>query len=101
MKATGIIRRVDDLGRIVIPKEIRRNMKIREGEPLEIYTDNINGMPVVCFAKYTPSFVEDLISINNKIYDAMNDCSEYDLAIEFRKAMDKASEILKRFEDGE
>ena len=38
MKATGIIRRVDDLGRVVIPKEIRRTMKIREGDPLEIYT---------------------------------------------------------------
>lgn len=52
MKATGIIRRVDDLGRVVIPKEIRKNLGIREGEPLEIYTDTIRGMPVVCFAKY-------------------------------------------------
>ena len=40
MKATGIVRRIDDLGRVVIPKEIRRVMRIREGEPLEIYTDN-------------------------------------------------------------
>ena len=38
MKATGIIRRIDDLGRVVIPKEIRRSLKIREGEALEIYT---------------------------------------------------------------
>lgn len=49
MKATGIIRRIDDLGRVVIPKEIRRTMKIREGDPLEIYTDN-NG--TVIFKKY-------------------------------------------------
>ena len=39
MKATGIVRRIDDLGRVVIPKEIRRTMRIREGDPLEIYTD--------------------------------------------------------------
>src|SRR5690554_2638373 len=39
MKATGIVRRIDDLGRIVIPREIRRSMNIREGDPLEIYID--------------------------------------------------------------
>lgn len=38
MKATGIIRRIDDLGRVVIPKEIRRNLRIKEGDPLELYT---------------------------------------------------------------
>ena len=40
MKATGIVRRIDDLGRVVMPKEIRRTMRIREGDPLEIYTNN-------------------------------------------------------------
>ena len=44
MKATGIVRRIDDLGRIVIPKEIRRTMRIREGAPLEIYTDKDGGV---------------------------------------------------------
>jgi len=39
MKATGIVRRVDDLGRVVIPKEIRRTMRIREGDPLPIHTE--------------------------------------------------------------
>ena len=39
MKATGIVRRIDDLGRVVIPKEIRRTLHIRESDPLEIYTD--------------------------------------------------------------
>lgn len=51
MKATGIVRRIDDLGRIVIPKEIRRTMRIREGEPLEIFTDRDGE---VIFKKYSP-----------------------------------------------
>ena len=51
MKATGIVRRIDDLGRIVIPKEIRRSFRIREGDPLEIYTD---AEGEVIFKKYSP-----------------------------------------------
>lgn len=50
MKATGIVRRIDDLGRVVIPKEIRRTMRIREGDPLEIFTDKEGG---VIFKKYS------------------------------------------------
>ena len=50
MKATGIVRRIDDLGRVVIPKEIRRTMRIREGDPLEIFT---NGEGGVVFQKYS------------------------------------------------
>ncbi len=61
MKATGIVRRIDDLGRVVIPKEIRRTMRIREGDPLEIYTDRDGE---VIFKKYSPiaemhSFAEE------------------------------------------
>lgn len=51
MKATGIVRRIDDLGRVVIPKEIRRTMRIREGDPLEIFTNNDGE---VIFKKYSP-----------------------------------------------
>lgn len=51
MKATGIVRRIDDLGRVVIPKEIRRTMHIKEGAPLEIFTDAEGG---VIFKKYSP-----------------------------------------------
>lgn len=51
MKATGIVRRIDDLGRVVIPKEIRRTLKIREGMPMEIYTD-VSGE--VILKKYSP-----------------------------------------------
>ena len=51
MKATGIVRRIDDLGRVVVPKEIRRVLRIREGDPLEIYTEKDGG---VIFRKYSP-----------------------------------------------
>lgn len=51
MKATGIVRRIDDLGRVVIPKEIRRTMRIREGDPLEIFTERDGE---VIFKKYSP-----------------------------------------------
>ena len=50
MRATGIIRRIDDLGRVVIPREIRRTLRIKEGDPLEIYTCE-GG---VTFRKYNP-----------------------------------------------
>ena len=51
MKATGIVRRIDDLGRVVVPKEIRRILRIREGDPLEIYTGNDGE---VILKKYSP-----------------------------------------------
>ena len=50
MKATGIVRRIDELGRVVIPKEIRKTLRIKEGDPLEIYTDRED----VLFRKYSP-----------------------------------------------
>lgn len=72
MKATGIVRRIDDLGRVVIPKEIRRTMRIREGDPLEIYTEKDGE---VIFKKYSPigelgdfalSYVETLSKTTGK-----------------------------------
>ncbi|CAN7146123.1 MULTISPECIES: stage V sporulation protein T [unclassified Paenibacillus] len=51
MKATGIVRRIDDLGRVVIPKEIRRTLRIREGDPLEIFVDRDGE---VILKKYSP-----------------------------------------------
>ena len=66
MKATGIVRRVDDLGRIVIPKEIRRTLRIREGDPLEIYTEKDGG---VIFRKYSP--MGDLQDFAAQLCDAI------------------------------
>ena len=62
MKATGIVRRIDDLGRVVIPKEIRRTMRIREGDPLEIFTEKDgevifkNTLPSVRLTTLPPRF---------------------------------------------
>ena len=53
MKATGIVRRIDELGRVVIPKEIRRTLRFREGDPLEIFTDKDGG---VVLKKYSADY---------------------------------------------
>ena len=71
MKATGIVRRIDDLGRVVIPKEIRRTLRIREGAPLEIYVDRSGGL---ILKKYSPlkemaDLVGDYVeSLNEKLH---------------------------------
>ena len=67
MKATGIVRRIDDLGRVVIPKEIRRTMRIREGDPLEIYTDHEGE---VIFKKYSP--IGELSSFATQYADTLS-----------------------------
>lgn len=99
MKATGIIRRIDDLGRVVIPKEIRRQCHIREGEPLEIFVDDINGAPCVCFAKYSVQFLDELNGVRNKIADEMECCGEYELSGKFKQVIAEAAKILKEFEE--
>ena len=67
MKATGIVRRIDDLGRVVIPKEIRRTMRIREGDPLETYTDKDGE---VIFKKYSP--IGELSDFAAQICDSLH-----------------------------
>ncbi len=66
MKATGIVRRIDDLGRVVIPKEIRRTMHIKEGAPLEIFTDTEGG---VIFKKYSP--ISELSDVTENYADVL------------------------------
>lgn len=66
MKATGIVRRVDSLGRVVIPKEIRHTLRIKEGSPLEIYTEKDGG---VTFRKYSP--LGDLQDFAGQICDSI------------------------------
>lgn len=68
MKATGIVRRIDDLGRVIIPKEVRRTMKIREGDPLEIYTGRDGE---IIFKKYTPCTERECDAIFKGLYSAV------------------------------
>lgn len=75
MKATGIVRRIDDLGRIVIPKEIRRSMKLREGEAMEIFLED----NCVCFKKYSPS--DEDLAVNCHKY--ISNMGNYIKAINF------------------
>lgn len=66
MRATGIIRRVDELGRVVIPKEIRRSSRIKEGDPMEIYTGHDGE---IIFKKYNPSVNVDPDSLEELAED--------------------------------
>ncbi len=75
MKSTGVIRRIDELGRIVIPKEIRRNLKIRDGENMEIFVD----MDSIILKKY--SKIEDSIEYANKICKLINGIANKDVII--------------------
>lgn len=72
MKATGIVRRMDELGRVVIPKEIRRTLRIREGDPLEIFTDRDELMlkkysPIATIEKFSESAAKSLAESTNKL----------------------------------
>lgn len=99
MKATGIVRRVDDLGRVIIPKEIRRSLKIREGDPLEIFIDN-NG---VCFQKYSTlgSLAEEPLRVAIKMASnsGLRPIAIYDTDIKLRGMENFPSYVSKTWED--
>lgn len=90
MKATGIVRRIDDLGRVVIPREIRRNLKIKDGDPFEIFLTEDGG---VLFKKY------DVDPILSSLNDA-NECAidnEEELSEKVRKAIAEAVKVYAEF----
>ena len=91
MKATGIVRRIDDLGRVVIPKEIRRTMRIREGDPLEIYTDRDGE---VIFKKYSP--IGELNAFASQYAETLHRTCGLDIAIADRDAVICVSGISKK-----
>ena len=88
MKATGIVRRVDDLGRVVIPKEIRRTCNIREGDPLEIFLQD----GAVVLKKYIPPYRDDLIA-------TLQDAADYyDNSEEDRATAEQLRKIAKEID---
>ncbi len=91
MKATGIVRRIDDLGRVVIPKEIRRTMRIREGDPLEIFT---GASGEVVFKKYSP--VGELSESAAVYADSIIKCSSLPVIICDRDSCVAAAGISKK-----
>ena len=82
MKATGIVRRIDDLGRVVIPKEIRRTLRIREGDPLEIYTDRDGE---VILKKYSP--IGQLGDFAEAYADSLHNTSGHIIAVADRDSI--------------
>lgn len=76
MKATGIVRRIDDLGRVVVPKEIRRTLRIREGDPLEIFTDREGG---VILRKYSP--IRELGEFAQQYAESLSQTTGHTIAI--------------------
>lgn len=91
MKATGIVRRIDDLGRVVIPKEIRRTMRIREGDPLEIFTDRDGE---VIFKKYSP--IGELAAFASQYAETLHKTCELSVVICDRDSVVACSGVSKK-----
>lgn len=91
MKATGIVRRIDDLGRVVIPKEIRRTLRIREGDPLEIFVDRDGE---VILKKYSP--ISELSDFAKEYADALYDSLGHTVLICDRDTIISVSGVSKK-----
>lgn len=91
MKATGIVRRIDDLGRVVVPKEIRRTLRIREGDPMEIFTDREGE---IILKKYSP--IGELSMFAQQYADAVNHALGHIVCISDKDQIIAASGIPKR-----
>ena len=91
MKATGIVRRVDDLGRVVIPKEIRRAMRVREGDPLEVFMSEDGG---VVFRKFQQTAVAEIETMREYVDDQLS-YNEDEKRAEVRKHFNAILALLK------
>ena len=96
MKALGIMRRIDDLGRIVIPKEIRRSLKIREGDALELYRDD----DMICLRKVETEkdFIKDVEKMNYDISELLYSWDNREELSEISKAFDVILAQLNKIE---
>ena len=90
MKSTGVVRRIDDLGRIVIPKEIRKTLRIRDGESLEIFTDN----EAITLKKFSVS--NDLTEISQALLDTVSNTIRKNMIVTDRDYVIAASGDLKK-----
>lgn len=94
MRATGIVRRVDDLGRVVLPRELRRTAKIREGDPLEIFLLEDGG---IVFKKYNYTVVNDLRGYSETILQQLEDQgANYEIRHEAMGHLDALIEMLEK-----
>ena len=99
MKATGVVRRIDDLGRIVIPKEIRKTLRIKEGSPLEIFTEKDGDIilrkysPIGELANFSAEYADSISKVTNQIIVVSGclkkDFLEQSISQELEKIMDK------------
>ena len=95
MRATGIVRRVDDLGRVAIPKEIRRSMGIREGEPVEIYLEQ----DAIMFRRYSYNLVKEVERVAELIECNCN--ADRETMADISRMLSTVAELVKREEDEE
>ncbi len=91
MKATGIVRRIDDLGRVVVPKEIRRTLRIREGDPLEIFTDREGE---IILKKYSP--IGELSLFSQQYADSLSQTTGHIVAVSDKDQIVATAGGLKR-----
>ena len=95
MKATGIVRRIDDLGRVVVPKEMRKTLKIREGDPVEIFTDN-QGQ--IILKKYSP--IGEMGDFARDYAEAMSQIAGHTVIVTDReKVIAAAGSMKKQYQD--
>ena len=90
MKTTGVVRRIDELGRIVVPKEIRKNLRIKSGDSLEIYLEGEN----ILLKKYSP--IETLENVTENYVDSFNQVLKHNIIVTDRDKVVAISGNLKK-----